>query len=93
MVRPKQAQRLAEERRRDKVKTHIKDDWSSEQISGREFAGYEEISKVLIAHPHASYERGLNENTNGLIRQYFPKDRDFRSITDEELMMAVKKTK
>jgi len=46
-----------------------------------------EIAKGLkydfyFAHPYASYERGLNENTNGLIRQYFPKDRDFRTITD-----------
>jgi IS30 family transposase len=64
--------------------------------NGKEFAMHEQIAKILetdfyFAHPYASYERGLNENTNGLIRQYFPKDRDFRSITDEEIMMAMKK--
>jgi transposase, IS30 family len=64
--------------------------------NGKEFAMHEETAKTLetdfyFAHPYASYERGLNENTNGLIRQYFPKDRDFRTITDEEIMMAMKK--
>ena len=34
-----------------------------------------------FAHPHASWERGLNENTNGLIREYFPKGSDFTKIT------------
>jgi transposase, IS30 family len=34
---------------------------------------------------------GLNENTNGLIRQYFPKDRDFRTITDSEIIHAMKR--
>ena len=34
---------------------------------------------------------GLNENTNGLIRQYFPKNRDFRTITDSEVIDAMKK--
>ena len=64
--------------------------------NGKEFALHEETAETLetdfyFAHPYASYERGLNENTNGLIRQYFPKDRDFRTITDEELIMATKK--
>lgn len=50
--------------------------------NGREFAGHEAISKQLkadfyFAHPYASWERGTNENTNGLIRQYFPKGLDF----------------
>ena len=64
--------------------------------NGKEFALHEETAETLetdfyFAHPYASYERGLNENTNSLIRQYFPKDRDFRTITDEELIMATKK--
>ena len=39
----------------------------------------------FFAHPYHSWERGTNENTNGLIRDYFPKGTDFRTITDEEL--------
>jgi len=46
--------------------------------NGKEFAGHETIATDLeagfyFAHPYSSWERGLNENTNGLIRQYFPK--------------------
>jgi transposase, IS30 family len=64
--------------------------------NGKEFGDYEIIAKGLkcdfyFAHPYASYERGLNENTNGLIRQYFPKNRDFRTITDSEVIDAMKK--
>ena len=39
----------------------------------------------FFAHPYAAWERGLNENTNGLIRQYFPKYRCFATITEEEI--------
>lgn len=64
--------------------------------NGREFAGHEEISKRLradfyFAHPYASWERGTNENTNGLIRQYFPKNRDFTSVTQQEIDMAMER--
>ena len=64
--------------------------------NGKEFANHEMIAHHLdadfyFAHPYASYERGLNENTNGLIRQYFPKNRDFSTITDDEIIMAIKK--
>ncbi|WP_097107415.1 IS30 family transposase [Nitrosomonas ureae] len=57
---------------------------------GREFAGFDEISKQLdadfyFAHPYASWERGTNDNTDGLIRQYFPKNRDFTTITQQEM--------
>jgi IS30 family transposase len=62
--------------------------------NGREFAGHEEIAKRLkadfyFAHPYSSWERGTNENTNGLIRQYFPKNRDFTTITQQEIDMAM----
>jgi len=40
---------------------------------------------VYFAHPYHSWERGTNENTNGLIREYFPKKTDFSMITDEEI--------
>lgn len=52
--------------------------------NGKEFASHKEVSKVLdtclyFAHPYSSWERGLNEHTNGLIRQYLPKKTDFYS--------------
>ena len=42
-------------------------------------------AKCFFAHPYHSWERGSNENTNGLIRDYFPKGTDFSTITDEEI--------
>ena len=62
--------------------------------NGREFAGHQEIAQqleanVYFAHPYSSWERGTNENTNGLIRQYFPKHRDFSTITQEEINMVM----
>lgn len=59
--------------------------------NGKEFAKHEEVSQALNAdfyfcHPYSSWERGLNENTNGLIRQFFPKGSEFISITDEQVL-------
>lgn len=64
--------------------------------NGKEFAGHEVLAKKLgaefyFAHPYSSFERGLNENTSGLIRQYFPNDRDFTTITNEEIIRTIKK--
>lgn len=64
--------------------------------NGREFAGHEAIAQHLqadfyFAHPYASWERGTNENTNGLIRQYFPKNRDFTTITQQEIDTAMER--
>lgn len=42
-------------------------------------------AKIYYAHPYHSWERGTNENTNGLIREYFPKGTDFTQIPDEEI--------
>jgi len=58
--------------------------------NGKEFAEHERIAHELeidffFAHPYAAWERGSNENMNGLIRQYFPKGCDFTTITDEEI--------
>ena len=58
--------------------------------NGKEFAGHETIKEqlnadVYFAHPYHSWERGLNENTNGLIRQYFTKGSSFENITDDEV--------
>ena len=58
--------------------------------NGKEFAGHERIAATLdcqcyFAKPYHSWERGLNENTNGLIRQYFPKKTSFAAITAEQI--------
>lgn len=54
--------------------------------NGKEFAGHEILSKKLkasafFAHPYCSWERGCNENTNGLIRQFFPKGQSLKNIS------------
>ena len=64
--------------------------------NGKEFAYHEKISKALsadiyFAHPYSSWERGLNENTNGLLRQYFPKETDLKAVTQSEVVSAVRK--
>ena len=61
--------------------------------NGKEFVQHEEITAALkapiyFAHPHAAWERGLNENTNGLIRQYFPKKYDFTRITNTDVQLV-----
>ncbi|WP_444944881.1 IS30 family transposase [Microbulbifer sp. ZKSA006] len=58
--------------------------------NGLEFAEHERMGAALeadiyFAHPYASWERGINENANGLIRQYFPKGSDFNQVTDEQI--------
>jgi len=59
--------------------------------NGTEFAMHDKIEKTLgakvyFAHPYSPWERGLNENTNGLIRRFYPKGTDFSAVTDEELL-------
>jgi len=44
-----------------------------------------------FAHPYASWERGLNENTNGLVRQYFKKGSSFSGITNKSLSIISNK--
>lgn len=61
--------------------------------NGREFNEHDIIAAFLGAdfyfcHPYSSWERGLNENTNGLIRQYFPKHMRFDMITDEQIKIV-----
>jgi IS30 family transposase len=58
--------------------------------NGKEFCEHELIAaglqaRIYFAHPYASWERGLNENTNGLVRQYFPKKYDFARINDADV--------
>jgi len=61
---------------------------------GKEFAYHEQIAEMLhlkfyFAHPYAAWERGTNENTNGLLRQYFPKKHDFQSVSNKEIEQAM----
>lgn len=64
--------------------------------NGKEFSRFREIEKgagltIYFADPYAAWQRGTNENTNGLLRRYFPKGSDFRSITEKILASVVKK--
>lgn len=63
--------------------------------NGREFARPLELEKKLdlpiyFAHPYHSWERGTNENTKGLLRQYLPKDTDLTQVTPEQLSSYVR---
>jgi transposase, IS30 family len=74
---------------KDKVQTLTSD-------HGKEFADHELIAETLqlkfyFAHPYAAWERGTNENTNGLLRQYFPKKCDFQSVSNKQMSQAMSK--
>jgi transposase, IS30 family len=63
--------------------------------NGTEFADFANIKKQLncdfyFAHPYSSWERGLNENTNGLIRQYIPKKSDF-NLYDSDYIRTIER--
>ena len=62
--------------------------------NGKEFADHERIAHALrvdffFAHPYAAWERGTNENMNGLIRQYIPKTLDFAAVTNAVLVWVM----
>ena len=62
--------------------------------NGLEFADHATIAEgleahIYFAHPYASWERGINENTNGLIRQYFPKGTDFNQVSDAQVQWVM----
>jgi len=68
---------------KDKVHTITKD-------NGLEFCDHARVAKIIgadtfFAHPYASWERGLNEYTNGLVRQYIPKARMFNTVSPQEV--------
>ena len=62
--------------------------------NGKEFSGHVQLSQELglscyFANPYHSWERGLNEHTNGLLRQFFPKKTNFKLVEPEALENAV----
>ena len=62
--------------------------------NGKEFAYHEEVTEALdapvyFADPYCSWQRGLNENTNGLLRQYWPKGTDFKKISLNEVASVI----
>lgn len=64
--------------------------------NGKEFSKHQDIATTLdveyyFANPYCSWERGANENLNGLVRQYFPKGSDFSLITAEQVDIVVEK--
>lgn len=64
--------------------------------NGKEFAHHQEVAECLnakgfFAHPYHSWERGLNENTNGLIRQYLPKGTSFDALTQKDIQRIMDK--
>jgi len=63
--------------------------------NGKEISSHMEITKAIgikiyCANPYASWERGTNEGTNGLLRQFFPKSTDFSSVTQKDIDEAVR---
>jgi IS30 family transposase len=62
--------------------------------NGKEFAYHAEMSGALdaavyFADPYSAWQRGLNENTNGLLRQYWPKHTDFKQVTPRSVKSVI----
>ncbi len=62
--------------------------------NGRKFTGHQDIAKALetdvyFAHPYSSWERGANENANGLFRRYVKKVTDLSKVSDETIVFAM----
>ncbi len=64
--------------------------------NGKEFSRFKELEsntdlKVFFTDPYAAWQKGSNENTNGLLRFYFPKGTDFSRVSEDELNRAVRR--
>jgi IS30 family transposase len=62
--------------------------------NGKEFAYHEKMTDALgamvyFADPYCSWQRGLNENTHGLLRQYWPKVTDFKKVSQKEVSSVI----
>ncbi|MEE9492660.1 MAG: IS30 family transposase [Gammaproteobacteria bacterium] len=62
--------------------------------NGKEFAYHKQVTEALdapvyFADPYSSWQRGLNENTNGLLRQYWPKSTDFKKVSANEVTAVI----
>lgn len=89
----KEAFRLCVERLLAPLPGHLKRSLTLD--NGPEMADFEELEKhtnmlIYFAHPYHSWERGSNENFNGLLRQFFPRSRDLTVVTKQEVDLAVK---
>ncbi len=64
--------------------------------NGKEFARFKQIERdtglqIYFADPYAAWQRGANENTNGLLRSYYPKGANLNDLTDESLAITIRK--
>lgn len=69
--------------KKELIQTLTLDNWT--EFSDHEYISTRTWTKIYFAHPYHSRERGLNENTNGLLRQFLPKKTSFATLTQEQL--------
>lgn len=94
---PEAVSRLTQQRRQQALKSMLKPYRNYVHTltfdNGLEFAAHEKIAtyldaKTYFGHPYSSWERGLNENFNGLLRQYIPKGTDLRKVSHKRVKLV-----